>query len=286
MTASEFKPPGLGWLPDLPDVRDRTPRVVEPLLARTRFMAEEPLPSIVDLRPGCSPIEQQGNIGSCTAHAAIGVVEYMQQRAHGRHLDASRLFLYKVTRGLMGVRGDTGAYLRTTIKALAQYGVPPEAAWPYDVRRYDDLPSDDVYALGLQFQALEYFRLDEPGCSGDDLVRAIKRALSTGFPVMFGFTVYDSLWRRTDGTIPWPSDRDKVAGGHAVAAVGYDDTVEVPGSGAGYMSRGALLIRNSWGDRWGFDGYGWLPYDYVIWSQAEDFWCLVTQEWVETGAFS
>lgn len=69
-------------------------------------------------------------IGSCTANAGVGLVEYFERRAFGKHLDASRLFLYKVTRNLLHLTEDTGAYLRTTMAAMALFGVPPKNTGP------------------------------------------------------------------------------------------------------------------------------------------------------------
>lgn len=268
---------GMGWRPDLPDFRDYTVKTqaVGDILSRSAPLAaaKSALPDDIDLRKWCSPIENQGNLGSCTANAGVGLMEYYQRRVFGKHLDLSRLFLFKTTRNLLGWEGDTGAYLRTTMKAMVMLGVCPESNWPYDVYEFDEEPKAFHYALAQNFQSVRYFRLDAFGINGSTLLGHIKWMLAAGLPCMFGFTVYDSI--SNDAWIPFPEHGDQVLGGHAIMAVGYDDQ----------RGDGALLIRNSWGVRWGDHGYGWLPYTYILRGLAGDFWCMVQAEFVDTELF-
>ena len=122
---AENKILGMGWLPDLPDYRDYTPehKEIKPMLEEMKLAEVEKvsLPSSADLRPWCSEIEDQGPLGSCTAHAGVGLIEYYERKAFGTHIDASRLFLYKVTRNLLGWIGDTGAFIRTTMGAMVLF---------------------------------------------------------------------------------------------------------------------------------------------------------------------
>ncbi|HUW81290.1 MAG TPA: hypothetical protein VMZ31_00680 [Phycisphaerae bacterium] len=318
---------GLGWHRDVPDYRDTTlgrlaPKYQRPAetLSAARLrpkkgenvyptveapsaeaqqeawrsvvnafqeQMKQTLPAIVDNIGFCSPVENQGHLGSCTAQSAAGMIEMMQNRAFGTYEDASRLFIYKATRKLLGWTGDTGAFLRTTMKALALFGAPPESECFYVIDLFDEEPDSYLYAYAANYKALQYMRHDPPGAQGADVLLAVKVALSLGYPVMFGFTVYSSLTE--DACIPFPGDGDQRSGGHAVLAVGYQDDVQCPNA----PTPGSLIIRNSWGPGWGGDatrkispGYGLLPYDYVLEGLAADFWTCFKFDWVNSGQFN
>lgn len=294
----------MGWRPDYPDFRDNTPDNDE-LAPKLKVLGQKDslkamfgkmglgkprakLPAKTDLREWCSPVEDQRDLGSCTANAGIALVEYFERRAFGKHIDASRLFLYKVTRNLMKETGDTGAYLRSTMGALTLFGVPPEEYWPYHTEDFDIEPPAFCYGFAQNFQAIKYYRLDPAGTSPVDLLRRVKTNLSAGLPSMFGFTVYSSIaYADDDGKIPYPAAGDRIEGGHAVVAVGYDDALKIKSGNkkSAQETTGAILIRNSWGTGWGDGGYGWLPYDYLTSGLAEDWWSVLKNEWVDTGAF-
>jgi len=286
---------GMGWLPDYPDFRDYTLEIGENeelnLLLSTIGLDRvdlTTLPSSVDLRKWCSPIENQGQIGSCTANAGTGVVEYFENRAFGRYLDASRLFLYKATRNFAKLTGDSGAFLRSTMGALALFGVPPEDYWPYTdkVPDFDKEPTAFCYSFAANYKSIKYFRHDATNLTNEAVLDSIKKALAAGIPSMFGFTVFNSISQAgTTGKIPFPCRNEKILGGHAIVAVGYDDSMIIKNTTCGYQTQGALLIRNSWGTGWGVKGYGWLPYEYILKEAACDFWSILQQNWVDTGLF-
>lgn len=294
---------GMGWLPDYPDFRDYTAEQskvstnlknlgqensIKSMLTKAGVAKSAPaLPSSTDLRQWCSPVEHQLTLGCCTAHAGIGIVEYFERRAFGKHIDASRIFLYKTTRNLLKWRGDSGAFIRSTMAAMVLFGVPPEEYWPYVVDDFDKEPSAFCYAYAQNFQAISYYRLDPTGTGEKELLQSIKTNLSAGIPAMFGFTAFSSIVQaKTTGLIPFPSVGETIVGGHAVVAVGYDDSIRIKNSASGAKeTKGALLVRNSWGREWGIEGYGWMPYEYVLRGVAVDCWSLLKNEWIDTGLF-
>jgi C1A family cysteine protease len=212
----------MGWIPDVPSVQDYTAShdAVRPLLAKTSLAAAVTVPSSVDLRPHFPPIWDQQELGACTAHAAAALAGYFEKKASGRTVDVSRLFIYKATRDLTGATGDSGAYLRTTMEALAVFGAPPENYWPYDGRpaasnqRLDVEPSAFCYAFARNFASTTYFRLDPAGGTPDQVLTNIRKHLAAGFPSMFGFPAYDEYMNAgPDGKVAYPGPSSQLMAG-------------------------------------------------------------------------
>lgn len=239
-----------GWRPQLPDRRDRPFKLAAPAAV---------LPSRVDLRPGCSPIEDQGELGSCTAHALTGALEYLEFDQREPVDILSRLFIYYNERVIEGtVDQDAGATLRDGIKTLAQFGVCEESDWPYDPNAVTNQPPPPCYAAGLAHQVSSYEALS----TVDDM----RSCLASGFPFVAGISVYESFESdavAASGIAPMPLATETLIGGHAVCCVGYDDATQM------------FLCRNSWGYSWGQAGYFWIPYAYVGDADlASDFWVV------------
>lgn len=276
---SHFEPPGLGWLPSVPDFRDYQPEspVASELLKRLGAPNPAgPRPASVDLRDYFVDVYDQLTLAASTANACAGLVQYFERRANGRLLQPSRLFLYQNTLRLAGVSGDVGADLRTTLKALVRCGIPPERYWPYQVARLDEPPDAFLFSFSQPYRGVKYVRLDGRKAGGMETLHMVKAFLAAGFPAVFGFPVPNTI--SDDGNIPYRPTFDSLLGGQAVLAVGYDDRW-LRGS------RGALLVRSSWGSGWGEQGYGWLPYAYVEERLAADFFTLLHADWVNSGEF-
>lgn len=291
-----MKPKSYGWRRDFPDFRDY--RCDHPEILATLAATNACCPTLqsdltsatpkVDLRKWCSPIEDQGDLGSCTANSAAGLVEFFERKStnNQKYINLSRLFLYKVTRTFGRIKGDNGATLRETLGALVLFGAPPEEYFIYDISRFDDEPSAFCYAFAQNFKAIKYLRLDASDRSTSQTLANVKAYLKAGYPSIFGFTCYNSIDDAdVTGRIPFPASKESFAGGHAVMAVGYDDAMIITNSRDKVAYKGALLIRNSWGTTWGEKGYGWLPYEYILQGLADDFWTVLNQSWVDITQF-
>jgi C1A family cysteine protease len=237
------------WNPDLPDHRDHI----------FASLAVAPLPPHIDLRPGCSPVEDQGNLGSCTGNAIVGCLEFLEKKDGIPFQDLSRLFVYYQERVIEGtVRQDAGAQIRDGIKAIASNGVCAETLWPYNIAKFKTKPTAKAIADAKKHQITSYARITT--------LQGMKQCLADGYPFVFGFSVYESFESATvakTGVVPMPTKTEKLLGGHAVAAVGYDDTTQ------------RFIVRNSWGAGWGQAGYFTIPYAYIDNTNlADDIWTI------------
>lgn len=239
-----------GWIPDLPDHRDLIFKRVKP---KVKILDES------DWRKFCSPVEDQDNLGSCTANAGVGVNEILDLSTGQPLIDMSRLFLYFNTRRLEGtILWDSGASIRNTIKAWAKWGICPENLWPYVIEKFAQAPPTKCYTKALKHKALVYERIetlnDMLGC------------LSEGYPFIFGFTVYPSFETEAvarTGKMIMPKKNERPLGGHAVVAVGHSIPEKI------------FIIRNSWGPGWGDKGYFYMPFNYLIdRNLSDDLWVV------------
>jgi C1A family cysteine protease len=240
-----------GWRPDLPDQRD----YVFELLGVVH------LAPAVDLRPHCPPVLNQGQLGSCTANAIASVYEFdqMKQKVAAPYVP-SRLFIYYNERVLENtVSTDSGATIRDSVKSVTKWGAPPETLWPYKIGKFAVKPSANSYKVGKAHQAVQYQRVSQT-------LQGIKTALAGGFPVAYGFSVYESFESAQvakTGVVPMPAASEKLLGGHANMLVGYNDATS------------RFLSQNSWGTAWGMAGYFTIPYDYLTNPNlSSDFWVV------------
>ena len=240
-----------GWVPDRPDHRDK--------LYAAIAAPPKAMPAKVDLSAQCPPVEDQGQLGSCTANALVGNLEFLKQKAGHPVTDLSRLFIYYNERAMEGTIGeDAGAAIRDGVKSLVNLGVCTEKLWPYKIPKFTAKPSATCYKQATNHHVTSYHRIVS--------LQEMKQCLAEGYPFVFGFTVYtafESAAVAKTGRLDLPKPAEKNLGGHAVCAVGYDDATS------------RFLVRNSWGADWGLKGYFTMPYAYASNNNlADDFWTI------------
>ena len=237
-----------GWLPDIPDQRDYLYRAIKPVIR---------LPRSIDLRKNCSFVENQGNLGSCTANALAGNLEFLDNKIDAQYQDVSRLFIYYNERVLEGTPDfDSGASLRNGIKTLRKTGYCWEATWPYLIELFSKKPPKRCYLEAKPRCIQSYHRLMT--------ISEMLTCLAEGYPFVFGFAVYENFESQRvarTGIVPMPRKDERMIGGHAVLAVGYG------------QKKKRFLVRNSWGREWGQEGYFTMPYEYLE-TLAADFWTI------------
>lgn len=241
-----------GWVPDLPDHRDQS---FQKMIGKA-----PPLPEVVDLRDKMPAPYDQGELGSCTANAIGGAVEYNLMKQKAASFTPSRLFIYYQERVIENsVESDSGAMIRDGMKVINSLGAPPEELWPYEIAKFTITPSQLAYNEASRHQALDYGRVGQTKT-------ALKSVLAGGYPIIFGFTVVTSFMDiGSDGRMSMPTPNDVVEGGHAVLAVGY--------------RKSSVIVRNSWGKDWGVGGYFYMPWNYITDSGlADDMWALRLME--------
>jgi C1A family cysteine protease len=255
-----------GWVPDLPDHRDHVYAAPQKVVSQ--------LPPTADLRKQCPGVYDQGRIGSCTANAIAAAVQFTRRlEKHKPDFAPSRLFIYWNERNLEhSVPLDNGAQIRDGIKVVNKLGVCPETAWTYDDTPADPKtnvwsdtakpalrPPAGCFATALNYQSIAYQRVDRT-------LSQMKGCLASGYPFVFGFTVYDSFEGAAvakTGVLSMPLPNEQSVGGHAVLAVGYNDAKQT------------FTVRNSWGASWGQKGYFTIPYAYLLDANlADDFWTI------------
>lgn len=247
---------GYGWVPDLPDANDK--QFDKKLHLTTKALP----PPTYDLRKAYAlpAAYDQGNLGSCTGNGVGFCWQFTLLREKKPAPLPSRLFIYYMERVIEGtVNQDSGAQIRDGLKAVSKYGCCDEKIWPYVVSRFKNKPSAAAFTSAATHEATQFLSVNQD-------LNSMLSCLASGFPIVFGFTVYSSFESDAvakSGILGMPKANEEVEGGHCVSLVGYDKAKKL------------FLVRNSWGTDWGQDGYFWMPFDYVLDSNlADDFWTI------------
>lgn len=186
---------------------------------------------IIDLRSSFPPVYDQKPING-TANAIASIHEFEMLRvSHSfaemkKNESSTRPFVYYS-------ENKPGVAIRDGIEAISKMGI-------HDIEMRHERIAQDI----------DYLR----------------QCLCEGMPFVFGFSVYDSFESDSitkTGIMTMPKDTEKLLGGHAVVAVGFNDLKE------------HFIVRNSWGDKWGDGGYFYMPYNFITNpDMCADFWTI------------
>jgi hypothetical protein len=234
-----------------PDLYNRLPQKA---IQVSRAYTE--LPATVSLKQYTPYPGNQGQYGTCvawsTAYAARTIAESIALKRRDRFLTTTNVFsptfIYK------SVADDPTGQAGTAISWALDFMRNEGAVKMLDFERSTDFLSIllSAFTKSRRYPIADYTTLYawHNTVSGPDRVRAVKKSLAEGKPVIIGMNCPDSFFTVKDVWRPTESPRTNY-GGHAMCVIGYDDTKQ----------GGVFEIQNSWGERWGNAGYIWIPYD-------------------------
>lgn len=215
-------------------------------------------PAKVDLRKYFTPIKNQGTLGACSAFTLVGIYEYILRKNSKQDADLSEAFVYYNVRRMNNEVGDRGSSLHDVVVTMGTEGVCAEHYCPYTDNADMQQPSAEAYEDALQRKIVKALNVRND-------VNHIKSAVAEGYPVAVSLRIFESF-DPVGGFISRPTEAeiaDGKSGNHAMIVCGYSDEEKI------------FIVRNSWGTKFGDQGYCYIPYSYF-----EDFLnvaCIITQ---------
>lgn len=194
----------------------------------------------VNLRPRLPPVGDQGRRNTCVAFAVTAAHEDIRSQRD----DLSEEGLYWGCKRLDGISAP-GTTFAAAGQALSRWGQPLQELWPYDRTLTDSDPLPSPPAGHPASSSWYTARLQRTDCTGE----TVKAHLDAGTAVILGIRITRDFHISRDGRIPMPSSARRLVGLHAILAAGYRED--------------EVIFRNSWGERWGDRGYGYLPIGYL-----------------------
>ena len=202
-------------------------------------------------------IYDQSNLGSCVSNAIASCINY-----YNPNINSSRLYIYFNARAnsSQDIIDDTGISVRDGCKSIYNYSVCNENMWPYNITQFSIMPTINCYVNTFKFNNLKYLSVNQD-------INSIKYALTSNNPIIFGINVYSSFLTQSvanTGIVPLPNTNTEILqGGHCVLMCGFNDTTK------------QIKCANSWGTKWGSNGFFYLPYSYILNPNlANDFWII------------
>ncbi len=275
---------GLGAIPSIYDPRDYSmwhPDVIDYFYEKgILYYVDNPytLPISVDNTNICSPIRDQGHLGSCVSFATVGILEYFENLNYNQYVDASEMFVYKTLLQIEGYSCGSGAHINKAMRELKEKGAPKDECYPYKDSCPLDTMNPECTTEALDYRSNSYVNLEQ-GISGKQaIIDNIKSNVASKNAVIIGFKVYNGPYNdhgNGKGEFYVPCPNDSVRGGHSVLVIGYNDEKSIVNPTCpSENTTGGFKIKNSWGTDWGLNGYGWLPYQYWFNNNTHDEYTL------------
>ena len=213
----------------------------------------------------CLPeVYHQGGLNSCVANAVCAAYIMQQRGPNIRY--PSRLFLYYNTRRLWGQETNNSAVtIPDTIRAINAWGICSEDLWPYNEAKFNQKPNAKAHANA----DAETHNHGPPVVEILKTEAEFKESLDNNKPVIFILSVYERCFTEAEktGTLPPLNEKELLSKHdnlHAVVAVDYNDKTR------------EFLILNSYGPKWGQEGYFNIPYDLIADKKMCNNCCTIT----------
>ncbi len=206
----------------------------------------------------------QGRYGTCTAwstaYSAVTIIyaklNGLSDRALITKSAFSPGFAFRASFADQFFGCDSGQVTSYVLKSIQAKGVP----------FFSDLDSLCPSSIPLEafdrarsFSILGFTRIASPKDDRAEILQKMKKTISENKPVVVGMNVDEVPGKGCFSTLSrdfiWIPDRKaKPVSGHAMTVVSYDDA----------FGGGAFELQNSWGRKWGNDGFFWIRYNDFI----------------------
>ena len=222
------------------------------------YEPKEVTESSIDLRENFTKVKSQGQIGACTVFSVASIYEYILKKNTQKEEDLSESFVYYNVRHSEGKElEDTGSSFQDVIKSMGEQGICLESLHPYS-HKLSDVPSEEAYIDGKK-------RIITKALNVNITEKDIKSAIQEGYPVAISLKIFSSF-NFTSGFVGRPTDEEIESadyGHHAMVIVGYTDDTKY------------FVVRNSWGEDFGDNGYCYIPYSYICDPEMNRFACII-----------
>ncbi|WP_297981955.1 Ig-like domain-containing protein [uncultured Methanobrevibacter sp.] len=221
------------------------------------------LPSRYDLRElgQVTSVKDQETSGNCWAFTAMATIESCILKASGEYYDFSEDNI----KNLMALYSDYGWEIETNEGGYDAMPVGYFASWLGPINETED-PTDDKGMLSPVLNGSIHvqniiFLGRESYTDNDAIKEALMRYGAVGTSLYF-----DSSYLKGNSYYY----NGNSYGNHAVTIVGWDDNYSKSNFLRTPSANGAWIVKNSWNDDWGEDGYFYVSYYDTVFAPVGD----------------